>query len=471
MQYSVVNYKTAFEDNELFRIDADYFRADYLDSESKIKSHDWDYLGNLSKQIVNFGAYSLTNQITYLDEGVPFLNVGDIKDNDIDVENAKKIDEKLSCGVLKKSLCRDDQVLLTIAGTIGNAAVAYNLPKNTNSNQAIANITLEKLSPFYLSVYLNCNFGKQQTARLTISSVQPNLLLTQVKKIKVFIPSVSFQKFIEYLYKQTYQIKESSKSLYSQAEQLLLSELGLLDWKPQHTLAFVKNYSDTQKAERIDAEYFQPKYEEIIEAVGEYKGGFDLIKGQFKQNKKSFKKIPEKEYQYIEIGCVNISDGSMEPMPLLGADLPANAKIKFQKNDVIVSKVRPYRGAIGIVDNDNYVGSGAFTVLQENGSINKETLMVFLRLKPLLDFSLKFNTGTSYPTITDEDILNFPLPKIDPKMQQEIKKKIAEMYETKKLSKSLLEIAKQGVEIAIEKDEKEAEKWIEDKLKEVKIEI
>jgi len=34
------------------------------------------------------------------------------------------------------------------------------------------------------------------------------------------------------------------------------------------------------------------------------------------------------------------------------------------------------------------------------------------------------------------------------------------MYETKKLSKSLLEIAKRGVEIAIEKDEQGAEKWI-----------
>lgn len=35
----------------------------------------------------------------------------------------------------------------------------------------------------------------------------------------------------------------------------------------------------------------------------------------------------------------------------------------------------------------------------------------------------------------------------------------------------MLEIAKRGVEMAIEKDEQEAEKWIENELKEVKIEI
>ena len=241
---------------------------------------------------------------------------------------------------------------------------------------------------------------------------------------------------------------------------MLLSELELLNWKQKHELAFVKNFSNAKEADRFDAEYFQPKYEEIIEAVKKYKGGFDTIGEQFTLSKKSFKKIDDKEYRYIEIGCVNISDGTMEAIILQGLELPANAKIKLQRNDVIISKVRPYRGAIGIVDNDDFVGSGAFTVLGENGIINKETLMVFLRLKPLLDFSLKFNVGTSYPVITDEDILNFLLPKIDSETQEEIKEKITEMYETKKLSKSLLEIAKRGVETAIEKDEQEAEKWI-----------
>ncbi len=41
----------------------------------------------------------------------------------------------------------------------------------------------------------------------------------------------------------------------------------------------------------------------------------------------------------------------------------------------------------------------------------------------------------------------------------------------KKLSKSLLEIAKRGVEIAIEKDEQEAEKWIEEALEKENIKL
>ena len=43
------------------------------------------------------------------------------------------------------------------------------------------------------------------------------------------------------------------------------------------------------------------------------------------------------------------------------------------------------------------------------------------------------------------------------------------MYETKKLSKSLLEIAKRGVEMAIEKDEQEAGKWINSEFGQLEI--
>ena len=58
-------------------------------------------------------------------------------------------------------------------------------------------------------------------------------------------------------------INKQSEQLYSQAQTLLLSELGFTNWQPKHRLTFVKNYSDTEQVERIDAEYYQPKYEEI----------------------------------------------------------------------------------------------------------------------------------------------------------------------------------------------------------------
>ncbi len=47
------------------------------------------------------------------------------------------------------------------------------------------------------------------------------------------------------------------------------------------------------------------------------------------------------------------------------------------------------------------------------------------------------------------------------KMQDEIKAKITEMYKAKTLSNELLNIAKRGVELTIERDQKKAQKWID----------
>ena len=187
----------------------------------------------------------------------------------------------------------------------------------------------------------------------------------------------------------------------------------------------------------------------------------------FSQNKKGFQLIPDKIYQYVEISCVRMSDGDIEPLKLYGSEIPPNAKIKLFKDDIIVSKVRPYRGAIGIIDSDDYVGSSAFTVLKYKGSINKEALITILRIKPYLQLSLKFNTGTSYPTITDNDVLTLPIPLIPTGIQEEIKQKISEMYRAKSASKKLLDIARRSVELAINRSEEEAVKWLTDEERQI----
>ena len=131
------------------------------------------------------------------------------------------------------------------------------------------------------------------------------------------------------------------------------------------------------------------------------------------------------------------------------------------KGDIIISKVRTYRGAITFVEEAGFVGSGAFTVLSENGQINKETLLAFLHSKPLLAWSLKPNTGTSYPVIVDSDILNLPIPRLPEKLQNQIQQKVSESFTLRKQSKHLLECAKKAVEMAIEKDEETATKWLD----------
>lgn len=458
LEVAVIDTKQLLVDNPNTRIDSDFFRRSFLEDDEAVKAKKWSYLGDVSKSIINFGAYSLTNQIEFLEEGVPYINVGDIKENNILVDNAKKIDEKLSATVLKKSLAIEGQVLLTIAGTIGNASVAYGLPKNTNSNQAIANITLnDDVSPFYVSTYLNSRYGKSQTGRLTISSVQPNLLLTQVKLIKIALPTKPFQDAVEKAYKSYQSLVIKSAQIYKEAEQMLLKEINLEGYKGTDEAISVRNFSEALADNRFDAEYWQPDYDVILGTLSKYKKGVSTIGKEFKQLKGNFKAEKDKEYNYVEIGDVNVSTGEVESNAVIGAELPANAKIKFGKRQLITSKVRPNRGATAILDNhEGYIGSGAFTVLTEQDNINLETLMVYLKARPIRELLLRYNTGTSYPVITDSDVLNLPIPLIDKTLQKKISDLVSVSAKERQEAKELLEKAKRAVEIFVEKDEKEA---------------
>lgn len=56
----------------------------------------------------------------------------------------------------------------------------------------------------------------------------------------------------------------TSRKLYSQAENLLLEELGLKDFQVEDDLSYIVNLSEVKSAHRADAEYFQPKYDKLI---------------------------------------------------------------------------------------------------------------------------------------------------------------------------------------------------------------
>lgn len=373
------------------------------------------------------------------------INKFKLKDNDVLFNRTNSLDFVGRTGIFKKF----SEESLVFA--------SYLIRVRTNENEVL---------PEYLTTFLNTKYGIQDAKRRArISINQSNINAEELKRIEIPILSKQMQETIRDLLNSSFNLINKSESSYRDAEQILLSELGLLNWKSKHRIYFIKNFSDTQKAERIDAEYFQPMYEEIINAVRQYHYGFDSTSALLAQNKSGFKKKPDELYQYVEISSVNTSSGEIEPLSLVGKELPANAKIKLKNGNLIISKVRTYRGAVAIVQHDGFLGSGAFTVLSESEKMNKETAYVYFKSAPILKLSLKYNAGTTYPVIDDKDILNIPFPLIPEKIQQNIKQKITEMYNARALSKYLLDTAKRGVEMAIEKSEKDAQSWIETQLK------
>ena len=87
---------------------------------------------------------------------------------------------------------------------------------------------------------------------------------------------------------------ENSKLFYSQAENLLLEELGLKDFKNEESLFSIINLSEIKVVKRMDAEYFQPKYAIIEEKIKKHNahklGDLVSLKKGLKLERKNIKR-------------------------------------------------------------------------------------------------------------------------------------------------------------------------------------
>ena len=293
-------------------------------------------------------------------------------------------------------------------------------------------------------------------------SGQGKLEVNDIRNYKIPVFPKNLIKRIERLFNAS--IAKSSKSSlkYQEAERILLSELNLINWQADDKSVATKTFAETQNAKRLDAEYYQPKYDEYSSKIEAYAHGTTTVGAQFSQNKQQAT-FTRAKYNYIEIGDINVGNGEASFNSLCADELPANAKYLVSQGDVLISKVRPYRGAVSIIDfePENLIASGAFTILQETGKIKKEVLATLLRAPLYRDWMLKWNVGSSYPVIKDEDILNLIIPQIPTGIQDNISAKVQESFALRKESKRLFDLAKRTVELAIEQGEDAAMKLLE----------
>lgn len=440
MQTSIIKHS---ETVSAGRIDAEFFHPDIRKNYSLIQQLNYTTLEKITTTVRRFKQPIYTTDESI---GIPVLNSGLLKDS-LEIDRAR-----LGFG----ELVPFQGVLLnsTGVGTLGRVNINY--LKQDFTLDSHVTLILSTINQYYLYIFLHSKFGQFQINQLYRgSSGQIDLYPVDIKKIQIPLFSEAFQQSIEDMVLEAHAEQEKANRLTKEANELLEKELGIYEWTlPKPKLNFsIRSYSETKSSNRIDAEYYQEKYDAILEKITSYKGGYSTIGNEFILNKDTFKIDKDKSYNYVEIGSINTGNGDISSTVLMGEELPANCKRTLYKNDILVSTVRPYRGAISIVDKDGYVGSGAFTVLQQNGQINKETLYTFLRLPVLLEYSLKPSTGTSYPTITDDDILNLKIPLINKKLQDQIASKISEAHQARQNAKSLLEKAKNTVEKAIEHGE------------------
>ncbi len=442
------------------RFDPEYYKKSYLKIEDFIEqnAHRFISMDDLSLS-VDASAFYPSLEPYYNLGSIPFIRVADVKDT-IDYDNCVSIPQM---GDEFKTLhkCRRGDIVLTKGGRVGTAGLITKDSYVTRDLIFIDSSKLDEENNILLYLYFCSDFVYQQMLRSSSMTAQPHLTITLIREIPIISFSAEFKQYISTLYNIYNDSFLKSKSLYKEAERLLKKELNIEIIEQSLPVYSKMSFSDSfLKTGRLDAEYYQPKYEQLERELVTT----EIVDSLCNLYDSNYIPEDEKFYKYIELANVGKSGEISSVESVKGKSLPTRARRVVKNGQIIVSSIEGSLGSCALITEEynNSLCSTGFYVI-DSTVINSETLLVLFKSEVLQALLKRRCSGTILTAISKEEFLNMPLPEVGDSIQKEIAAKVQESFVLRKKSKDLLEYAKKAVEMAIEQGEKTAVAWLKSK--------
>ena len=144
------------------------------------------------------GTTPTTVRGSFCSSGISFVKVESITANGrIDVSRLAYIDTETDA-ILSRSRLQHDDILFTIAGTIGRVSLVDSaiIPGNTNQAVAIIRPDQSKIEPRFLYFALRDSSRINEAKTRVVQSVQANFSLSELSRLNVPLPSLKEQRAI-----------------------------------------------------------------------------------------------------------------------------------------------------------------------------------------------------------------------------------------------------------------------------------
>ena len=246
---------------------------------------------------------------------------------------------------------------------------------------------------------------------------------------------------------------------------MLLTELSLADWQPKPQHGSVRRFAEAWGAGRIDAEYFQPKYDAIVNAIKNCSGGYDTLGNLVSMRKGIEVGSPE----YLDAGIPFVRVSNLSPFEIteekyISSDLYAQIRqYQPEAGEILLTKdatpgiahylreppppMIPAGGILRLCPNDDRV-NGDYLTLALNSMLTRQQ-------------AERDAGGSVIRHWRPDQIQGTLIPILPAAMQSQIQGIVAESFALRRRSRRLLGCAKRAVEIAIEQGEPAAIAWLE----------
>ncbi|GAA4067692.1 restriction endonuclease subunit S [Amphibacillus indicireducens] len=315
-----------------------------------------------------------------------------------------------------------------------------------------------------LVAYLNSKYGRIEIEKFSMASNQVNFSPAKFREMRIPSFNEKFNKLIEKITYLAFNNLEESKTLYNQAENILKENLGIQNLQIDNQPTSIKSFKESFLSfGRLDAEYYQPKYEQLINYI-------------LSQNHDKLinlvditKSIEPGSSNYSEEGIpfLRVSDYSKfqleKPEKNLSLQFYNENKqlindLKPKKEDILFSK----DGTVGIAymlrNDEELITSSAILHLKVKNKekIIPQYLMLLLNSELVQKQAERDAGGSIILHWRVDEIENVVIPIIDYTEQKKIASLLDKSFKLRDQSNCLINITKLAVERAIEYDESTA---------------
>ena len=396
-----------------------------------------------------------------MSNGIPFIRIENIKGGfDIDDAELIYISEFDHTRLSNSALKVDDLILSKVGNSIGYFARVDELINECNISENNIGIKLHSL-PYerkhYILTYLNTHHANKLVLRRRSGNAQPKLNVGDLTYIPIPLFSTDLElKISELVIRSKYTI-ELSKSAYRDAENILLNKLELIKWRIPSKTQSVKKVSESFiESGRLDAEYYQPKYDELFALLGAYdtKTLSEIVNME--------KSIEPGSEAYQTDGIPFIRVANLSKFGIADTDVYLSTEeygdiIRPEKDTILLSKDGSVGIAYKVEKYTNIITSGAILHLTvKDDSVMPDYLTLVLNSIVVKMQAERDAGGSIIQHWKPSEIENVVIPILDNEVQVQITEKVQESFALRKESIRLLELAKTAVEVAIEQGEDKA---------------
>jgi len=466
---SELMYSYVCKDNRTFRFDAEFFSKTAIHIEQFIKDKQHYFLKTEDVVSGPFGS-TLTSESYLLEGDIPFVRIENIKGGFyINRNNLVFISSADNERISNSQLYTDDLILSKVGNSIGFFARVDDELGTCNISENNIGIKLSSYpeeEKHCILAYLNSKYGQILLLRRKSGNAQPKLNVDDVCFIPIPVFGREFMNIVSKAIRSSDRFIRESKKVYESAVTLLLSAINYSDEKISSNAITEKKLSESFEASgRLDAEYYQPKYDDLFNIILRSK---TKVLGEIVDMNKSIE--PGSEcYSDKGIPFIRVSDLSImgidTPSIRIPCDIiPSIEKLYPSKDTILFSK----DGSVGIAykleEDIEMVTSSALLhfVVKNTNEVLPDYLALLLNSNIVQLQAERDASGAVIKHWKPGDIEKVIIPILPMVTQRKIAETVQKSFMLRRQAEGLVKVAVDAVRIAIDDNEKAALSWIEE---------